>query len=75
MLTRYASFLDAHYHTVDGNFQQSQKMKPLDVNDRPLTSGAGFWVDENEAKTVLDGLRTQTQKEVCPVIYSSSAPS
>ena len=44
----YNSFLDALFHTIDGNFHQNQKMKPLDPNDFPLTLGAGYFAHEGD---------------------------
>lgn len=41
-------FLDALFHTVDGNFHQNQKMKPLDREDFPLSLGAGYFAHEEE---------------------------
>ncbi|ETW79409.1 hypothetical protein HETIRDRAFT_322626 [Heterobasidion irregulare TC 32-1] len=42
------SFLDALFHTIDGNFHQNQKIKPLDPNDFPLTLGAGYFAHEGD---------------------------
>ena len=65
-------FLEAHFHAVDGNFQQSQKLKPMDLNDRPLTQGAGFWVEEQEAATFVRSMKPPTEKEVSDsLLYSS----
>ena len=39
-------FLDALFHTVDGNFHQKQKRKPMDEEDLPLTLGSAYYVNE-----------------------------
>ena len=39
-------YLDMLFYSVDGNFHHSQKMKPMDPEDFPLTQGAGYFVDE-----------------------------
>lgn len=36
------------FHTVDGNFHSSQKMKPMDPSDFSLTNAAGYYVEEKE---------------------------
>ena len=36
------------FHTVDGNFHSTQKMKPMDPSDFPLTKGAGYYAEEEE---------------------------
>ncbi|KAI0692086.1 hypothetical protein BC835DRAFT_1307278 [Cytidiella melzeri] len=43
--------LDALYHAVDGNFTQNLKDKGSDDRDFPLTLGAGYFANENNAKT------------------------
>ena len=41
-------YLDMFFHTVDGNFHSTQKMKPMDPSDFPLTKGAGYYAEEEE---------------------------
>ncbi|EMD30750.1 hypothetical protein CERSUDRAFT_25709, partial [Gelatoporia subvermispora B] len=36
-------YLDALYHTVDGNFHQNQREKPSDPDDFALSEGAGYF--------------------------------
>ncbi|KAI0708129.1 hypothetical protein C8T65DRAFT_708633 [Cerioporus squamosus] len=48
---RYEKYLDALFHTADGNFQQNQKLKPSDPNDEPLTLGAAFYAHEHDFAT------------------------
>ncbi|PCH40637.1 hypothetical protein WOLCODRAFT_45431, partial [Wolfiporia cocos MD-104 SS10] len=36
-------YLDALFHTVDGNFHQNMREKPSDPDDRPLTKGAAYF--------------------------------
>ncbi|KAI0056526.1 hypothetical protein BV25DRAFT_1977834 [Artomyces pyxidatus] len=43
-------YLDALYHTIDGNFKQSQREKPLDANDFPLTEGAAYFANGSDFK-------------------------
>ena len=39
------------YHAVDGNFTQSMKDKGTDVDNLPLTLGASYFADEEDAAT------------------------
>ena len=41
-------YLDTFFHTVDGNFHSTQKMKPMDPSDFPLTNGGGYYAEEKE---------------------------
>lgn len=53
-------FLDALYYSVDGNFQQNQRDKPMDANDFPLTTGAAYFAHEDDFRrhqTTLGPLR------------------
>ena len=34
------------FYTIDGNFQASQKLKPMDETDYPLTTGAASYANE-----------------------------
>lgn len=45
------SFLDALHYSIDGNFQQNQRDKPMDAHDFPLTMGAAYFANEDEFKT------------------------
>ena len=36
------------FYTIDGNFQASQKYKPMDESDYPLSTGAGSYADERD---------------------------
>ncbi|RDX46393.1 hypothetical protein OH76DRAFT_1356133 [Lentinus brumalis] len=59
-------FLDALFHTCDGNFQQNQKMKPMDEEDLPLTLGACFYADERDFATYLAQYkRKQKESTTC----------
>ncbi|KAI1785592.1 hypothetical protein LXA43DRAFT_899410 [Ganoderma leucocontextum] len=42
------SYLDMLFYTIDGNFQASQKFKPMDSTDFPLTTGAAYYADERD---------------------------
>ena len=44
-------YLDALSHTVDGNFQQTQKIKPMDAKDYPLTLNAMYFSNERDFET------------------------
>ena len=48
------SYLDALFHTIDGNFVSNQKDKKRDLEDFPLTAGAAYFVDERNAKILMD---------------------
>lgn len=52
------------FYTADGNFQQSQKLKPADPNDEPLTLGAAFYCHEHDFAT-YQANRGKEKKEVC----------
>ncbi|PIL28222.1 hypothetical protein GSI_09634 [Ganoderma sinense ZZ0214-1] len=41
-------YLDMFFHTVDGNFHSSQKMKPMDPSDFSLTNAAGYYAEQKE---------------------------
>ncbi|KAI1785585.1 hypothetical protein LXA43DRAFT_899423 [Ganoderma leucocontextum] len=41
-------YLDMLFYMIDGNFQASQKFKPMDSTDFPLTTGAAYYADERE---------------------------
>ncbi|PIL33158.1 hypothetical protein GSI_04608 [Ganoderma sinense ZZ0214-1] len=41
-------YLDTFFHTVDGNFHATQKMKPMDPSDFPLTNGGGYYAEEKK---------------------------
>ncbi|PIL28435.1 hypothetical protein GSI_08469 [Ganoderma sinense ZZ0214-1] len=41
-------YLDTFFHAVDGNFHSSQKMKPMDPSDFPLTNGGGYYTEVKE---------------------------
>ncbi|KAH9919145.1 hypothetical protein B0H21DRAFT_713026 [Amylocystis lapponica] len=41
-------YIDALFHTVDGNFHQTQKNKPMDPNDRALSLGASYFANDLE---------------------------
>ena len=36
------------FYTIDGNFQASQKYKPMDETDYSLSTGAGSYADERD---------------------------
>lgn len=41
-------YLNMFFHTVDGNFHSTQKMKPMDPPDFSLMNAAGYCVEEKE---------------------------
>ena len=45
-----ARYLDGLHYTIDGNFQQTQKNKPMDEEDEPLTLGGAYYADERDFK-------------------------
>ena len=45
------------HYAVDGNFQSTQKMKPMDLTDFSLTNGAGYFVEQNDFKQFRDAVR------------------
>ena len=61
------SFLDALFHAFDGNFHQSQKEKPGDPDDFPLTFGAAYFANETEFK--------ESQKTLGPIVKEDSSGS
>ncbi len=63
MFLMSARYLDALFHTIDGNFQHMQKMKPMDMNDMPLTTGAAYYANERDYTTFQKGC-PQGKKEV-----------
>ncbi|KAH9884219.1 hypothetical protein C8Q73DRAFT_644132 [Cubamyces lactineus] len=42
------SYLDALFYSIDGNFRQSQRNKPMDKNDVALSRGAGYFADVDD---------------------------
>ena len=56
-----ASFLDTLFHTVDGNFQSTQKNKPMDQSDYPLTTGAAYFADERDYVIFVKSLKPQKE--------------
>ena len=72
-IDRYTRFLDALFHTIDGNFHQNQKMKPLDPNDFPLSLGAGYFAHEGdfEAYQKLLGPKEREVGLVCATVARS----
>ena len=47
-------YLVALFHTIDGNFVSNQKDKKRDLEDFPLTTGTAYFVDERDAKVLMD---------------------
>ena len=47
------------FHTVDGNFQSTQKLKPMDPTDFPLTTGAGYFADERDYDMYVKAIRPE----------------
>lgn len=41
-------FQDAFFYSIDGNFQQNQREKPMDAHDFPLTKGAAYFAHEDD---------------------------
>lgn len=44
------SYVDAMFYAIDGNYVSNQKDKKRDLEDFPLTMGAGYWVDEKDVE-------------------------
>lgn len=55
------------YHTVDGNFHQNQKIKPLDADDYPLSHGGGYFANEEDFQN-FQALLGEMEPEVCTTI-------
>ncbi|KAI0743712.1 hypothetical protein C8Q80DRAFT_1122124 [Daedaleopsis nitida] len=55
-------YLDVLFHTVDGNLQHTQKTKPMDMNDLPLTLSAAYYANERDFGT-FQKLRLWDDKE------------
>lgn len=62
-LMNVVRYLHALYHSVDGNFTQNMKDKGTDVDDLPLTMGAGYFANELDTKTFF-AQDKPTEKEV-----------
>ena len=56
-------YLDGLHYTIDGNFQQTQKNKPMDEEDEPLTLGAAYHADERDFKE-FQRTRPKNKKDV-----------
>ncbi|TBU25756.1 hypothetical protein BD311DRAFT_780148 [Dichomitus squalens] len=56
-------YLDMFFHTVDGNFHSTQKMKPMDESDFPLTKGAGYYTEEDEFAVFLKTIKPPKKEE------------
>ena len=74
-LTCLASYVDALFHAIDGNFVSNQKDKKRDLEDFPLTMGAAYFVDEQDVKVFQSKLgpfvlEVRT-KPVQPRVFSS----
>ena len=54
-------YIDALYHTCDGNFQQTQKIKPMDANDYPLTLNGSYYSNERDFETFRKSRPRATQ--------------
>ncbi|KAI0730475.1 hypothetical protein C8Q76DRAFT_613044 [Earliella scabrosa] len=50
-------FLDTFHHTADGNFQSSQKMKPMDATDFSLTNAAQYFVEQKDFDQYRDAVK------------------
>ncbi|KAI0656991.1 hypothetical protein C8Q70DRAFT_1046552 [Cubamyces menziesii] len=46
-------YMDALFYSVDGNFRQKQREKPMDYNDIPLTEGAAYFVDAGDLSVYM----------------------
>ena len=56
-------YLDGLFYTIDGNFQQTQKNKPMDEDDDPLTLGAAYHANEKDFK-YFQQTRPRDKKDV-----------
>ncbi|KAI0644780.1 hypothetical protein C8Q79DRAFT_912372 [Trametes meyenii] len=56
-------YLDALFYSVDGNFHQKQRKKPMDKNDIALSEGASYFVDSTDFARYMDGIGPEEQEE------------
>ncbi|KAI0741135.1 hypothetical protein C8Q76DRAFT_608959 [Earliella scabrosa] len=54
-------YIDALHYTCDGNFQQTQKIKPMDANDYPLTLNGSYYSNERDFETFRKSRPRATQ--------------
>ncbi|KAI0643900.1 hypothetical protein C8Q79DRAFT_915041 [Trametes meyenii] len=59
----YTRYLDALFYSVDGNFHQKQRKKPMDKNDVALSEGAGYFVDSSDFAKYMDGIGPEEKEE------------
>lgn len=64
MLTSLRSYVDALFYSIDGNFRQSLRAKPMDKNDVPMTEGAAYFSNNKDFNQYLDDMGTP-DVEVC----------
>ena len=50
------------FYTIDGNFQASQKLKPMDETDYPLTTGAASYANEVDYEVYRANLPPRTKE-------------
>lgn len=48
------SYVDALFYSIDGNFRQSLRNKPMDKNDVPMTEGAAYFSSNKDFKKYLN---------------------
>ena len=65
-------YLDALFHTIDGNFHQNQRMKPSDPADKALSLGAGYFANDDDFKAFQKTLGP-LEPEVCPAVVRLGA--
>ncbi|KAI0668645.1 hypothetical protein C8Q78DRAFT_1081036 [Trametes maxima] len=56
-------YLDILFYSVDGNFHQTQKMKPMDPDDFPLTMGAGYFAHEQDFAEYQEKMKVPKKEE------------
>ncbi len=61
------------FYTADGNFHQTQKMKPMDPEDEPLTLGAAYYANERLFE-FYQKHRPKEKKEVRDLTHIAGPP-
>ncbi len=49
-------FVDALFHTINGNFPQNQKRKKFNLDNFPVTMGALYFANEEDIRKFMAGL-------------------
>ncbi|KAI0648456.1 hypothetical protein C8Q79DRAFT_905667 [Trametes meyenii] len=56
-------YLDALFYSVDGNFHQKQRKKPMDKDDVALMEGASYFVDSSDFAKYMHGIGPEEKEE------------